>query len=331
MAFTTPQLQRMADIVNGAISDTEFASFTVTSADISPKDDVAGGGLIKWEDSNNNPLARAFNQTALNRINDQGQFFHFKSYNIALSIISNKSIQASNLLSNDKNDFAEYSEFFKRLGLFHSLIPMDYCDQLATKKYNPASKSPMDEERENIMILCFSKEGHKEKFWTSYANNDLGVCLVFRFLSYDPDQIDNYSFRDICYDDGYKFDFINHINYHLLREFGRQILIEGVTKFSKFYKRAKYEWENETRLSFHYTKVFGFDKWLDKIFPRQTDPTSGRIYINLPLEGNSTPNPFFTLTIDEVICGKNVSSAEYASLQTALTANFPNANIWQRK
>jgi hypothetical protein len=332
MAFSTVQLNRMADIVNLAIKETEFSQYVVTSTDFN-RDDNFAEGLIKWSNSNNNPITKAFNDTALNRINDKGQFFHFKSFSLARQIIADKSIQISNLLSNEKNDFAEYSEFHKRLGLFHQLIPNDYCEQLKNQKYNPASISPMDIQRENILILCFSKEGHKERFWTGYANNDTGVCLSFRFLNYDIQQILNYDFRDICYDNGYRFDFINHINYHFRKEFNRQIFIEGITKFSKFYKRGKYEWENETRLCFNYdfSTPISLGHFLNPIFPIQQEQTTGRKYINLPLKGNSTANPFFTLTIDEVICGKNISDTDYGILQTELAKNFPDARIWQRK
>lgn len=331
MPFTTAQMTRMADIVNEAVSASEFPNFTVTHNDFDPNDNYMGGGLIKWQDSNNNPVTKAFNLTALNRITDKGQFFHFKSLNIAQLIISNKSVQVSNLLSNQANDFAEYSEFYKRLGLFHQLLPEDYCQQKQTNTFNPASKSPMDKERENILIICFAKEGHKERFWKDYADNDTGVCLVFRLLNFDPKFADLYNFRDVSYDNGYRFDFINHINYHFIKEFGRQLFVEGITKFSKFYKRGKYEWENEARLAFHYNFDFGgYGNELEKVFPLQTDPSSKRKFINLPLQGNATPNPYFTLTIDEVICGKNVSTADFTTIQTALATNFPTATIWQR-
>ncbi|MEI7422133.1 MAG: hypothetical protein WCK18_08560, partial [Prolixibacteraceae bacterium] len=147
-------------------------------------------------------------------------------------------------------------------------------------------------------------------------------CLQYAYL---------YDFRDVSYDNGYRFDFINHINYHFIKEFDRQLLIEGITKFSKFYKRGKYEWENESRLAFHYNFDFaGYGHELQKKFPIQTDPSTQRKYIDLPLQGNSTPNPFFTLSIDEVICGKNVLPVDFSSIQTVLSTNFPNAKIWQR-
>jgi len=331
MAFTTIQMTRMADIVNQAMSQTEFSNFQVTHNDFDPDDNFMGGGLIKWNSSNNNPVSKVFNITALNRINDQGQFFHFKSKNIAIQIISNKSIQVSNLLSNQENDFAEYSEFYKRLGLYHQLMPKDYCAQKKSNTFNPASKSEMDIERENILILCFAKEGHKEMFWKDYADNDKGVSLVFRFLDFDVNNSLLYNFRDVVYDDGYNFDFINQINYNFLKEFGRQLFVEGITKFSKFYKRGKYKWENETRLAFHYNFDFGgYGNDLQKIFPLQTDNTTGRKYIDLPLKGNAKKNPFFTLTIDEVICGKNINSTDFISIKNALTTNFPDAKIWQR-
>ena len=237
MTYTTRHLTRMAEIVNEAISETEFSDFTVSSTDFDPNEHFMGIGLIQWADSNNNPITKAFNQTAQNRITDKGQFFHFKSFDIANLIISNQSVQVSNLLSNQANDFAEYSEFYKRLGLFHQIIPKDYCSQIQTQTFNPASRSPMDEDRENILILCFSKEGHKERFWKDYASDDTGVCLVFRLLNFSPTYAEQYDFRDICYDYGFRFDFINHINYHFIKEFGKQIFVNGGSKFSKFYKR----------------------------------------------------------------------------------------------
>jgi hypothetical protein len=333
MSFTKNQLSRMAEIVNEAISETEFSSFTVTSDDFDPIDNFFGGGLVKWADSNLNPVTKAFNETAQNRIADKGQFFHFKSTRIALDIISNRCIQVSNLLSNDKNDFSEYSEFFKRLGLFHKLIPNDYCQQLNTKHFNPASKSQMDELRDNIMILCFTKEAHNEKFWKCYAKNDTGVCISFRFLNFDQNKLLYFDFRDVCYDDGYRFDFINHINYHFRKEFDRQLVVEGITKFSKFYKRGKYDWENEARLCFHYdfTSSSKLGDYLSKNFPIEKEPGTNRKYIKLPLKGNDIQNPLFTLTVDEVICGKNVSATCFENLYAALTENFPDATIWQRK
>ncbi len=78
MPFTTAQLTRMAEIVNEAISTSEFPTFTVSNNDFDPNDTFFGGGFIKWKDSNNNPVTKAFNLTAINRITDTGQFYHFK-------------------------------------------------------------------------------------------------------------------------------------------------------------------------------------------------------------------------------------------------------------
>lgn len=83
---------------------------------------------------------------------------------------------------------------------------------------------------------------------------------------------------------------------------------------------------------FHYNFDFGgYGNNLNKVFPLQIDTTKQRKYINLPLQGNATPNPYFTLTIDEVICGNNVSPADFATIHTTLAANFPTAKLWQRK
>ncbi len=338
MPFNFEQRQKIADIINTALSPTEFSDLVATRDDISPQDNFGGLPLIKWVDSNDNPITKIFDQSTHNRIFDRGQFFHFKSFERGKLILRNKSIQISNLLSNEENDFAEYSEFFKRIGLFYQLLPKDYCKFGTQGKFSLSSKSIIDEARGNIMILCFTKDGHNELFWKNYADDDKGICLVLRFTQLASYRIHLYTFRDVCYDDGYQFDFINDINYHLAKSFGRQLFLEGCSKFSKFYKRGKYSWENESRLVLDYDfSLLGYGHELNKLSPIQEDVAKGRKYIEMPLiakEGDNIlfdENPFFTLIIDEVVCGRKVTLDQYEELETIIKAKFPHTRIWQRK
>jgi hypothetical protein len=319
----------MAEIFNLAISKSDFSSFTAQADDFDPQPNLAG--MISFHADNTNPITSIFNQSSPNRIVDKGQFFHFKSTKISKLILKNKAVQVSDLLSNDANDFAEYSEFFKRLGLFNNLMPEDALQQKQQGVYNPASPSKMDKERKSLLILCFTKNSHEERFWKQYVDDDHGVCFGLRVRDYNPDNLPLYSFRDVCYDEGYKFDFLNHINYHYAREFGTHLLPGGLAKFAKFYKRGKYAWEDETRLTFHYDfDTFGYGRALNNIFPLQTDQSTGRNYINLPLQGSSIENPLFTLTLDEVICGKNISEDDYQEIKSLVADNFPSAYLWKR-
>ncbi|SDJ48075.1 Protein of unknown function [Pedobacter sp. ok626] len=289
-------------------------------------------GLINFSDVST--MRRIFDKISRNRIRDFGQFHHFKGVKYAKQIIQEKSIQISDLFSNDANDFAEYTEFYKRLGLFHLLIPTDYADQKKTGNgtVDWTSPTPSDLDRKRIFVLCFTQDNHNERFWANYAKDDTGVALGFRFSNFNQDKSGLYDFRDVFYDKGYAFDFYNQINYRLKKEFKRQMFITDVVMFSKFYKRGHYNWENETRLCFDYDEVPILNKGvlLSELFPMSTDESSGRNYINLPLKGSETINPLFDLEITELVCGSKVSEQDYQDLKSLLNVNFPDAKIWRR-
>ena len=327
MAFTIAQRTRMAEIFNEAVAKSQFKDIRVTADDFDPYD-CLGDELIKFE-SGNNPIINLFNKLAQQRQVDQGQFFHFKDVAIAKLIIEHQSVQVSNLFSNHANDFAEYTEFFQRLGIIHQLIPSTYVMNQAT--INSRKDRPIDKDRQNIMILCMSKEGHKERFWEQYAKKDTGVCLVFRFtdLVTDGGAVHSWDLRDVDYDEGYQFDFLNEVNHRLSVEFNRILFIEGISKFARFYKRGHYSWENETRLAFDFDASSPASGFLKARFDIET-AADNRKYITLPLKGNSKVNPLFTLDIDEVILGYHVSKADCDEIEALLAIKFPNAKIWQR-
>ncbi len=341
-AFNPKELTRIAEIINNAIAGSEFSSFGVSEAEIDRMDLFGHLGLLQFADPETNPITKIYKELAVQRYGDFGQFYHFKSVPIALDIIRSQSIQVSNLLSNQANDYAEYEEYFRRYGPLHKLIPKDRQsiskDDGDGNEYSVvnANGRPIDEERENIFILCFTKDSRNVRFWKEYVNDDTGLCFAFRFLSFNKDMFRFYDFRDVAYDvDGYRLDFINYINYHLGKEFDRQLLTWGLSRFAKFYKRGKYAWENESRLAFDFPYIQNsFKTDPNKLLPVHTDPKTGRRFVNLTLlnEWDNTKevtktNPFFLLTIDEVIVGKNVSDSDYLLLEQELRTHFPHAII----
>jgi hypothetical protein len=317
MNFTRTNREKMAKIFNEAISETEFSHHIVSWEDFSP---VPTGNLITFN-PDKDPFGKMLGRIAPSRIIDKGQFFHFKNFNIAKNIISKKTIQVSNLFSNHQNDFAEYSEFFQRLGLIKNLIPKDFYER--PENVTSRSNRPIDDDRDNMMILCFSKEGHKERFWKEYAKEDTGVCLVFRFLSFTEEAHHTYDFRDVAYDHGYRFEFLNKINHLFSQDFQKLLFVDGITRFARCYKRGQYEWENETRLIFDYGG--DYKDYLPTLFPVQQDGM--RKYIEIPLGKND----LFELIIDEVIVGKNVPDKDFDELKRLLSTEFPSAFIWKRE
>ncbi len=316
-----------AKIINNAFAS---ANFDLTIPQVTWQDILDRPGYITFQ--GNNPFDFIFGHLARGRIYDYGQFTHFKSLDIAISIINSKSIQISNLKSNQENDYSEFTEFLRRMEFYHHLLPQNYCQQVASKTFNPGVPSAADIDRENIFILCFAQDCHNDKFWLNYSNDDRGVAINFKFRFYHPDHLAKYDFRDVYYDNGYDFDFVTFINYYFKQKFSRVLLPGGFVKFARFYKRAKYNWEHETRLSFHFdpTMPFGLGTAFVNDFPIHTDPVSGRKFLNIPLSGNPLGNPYFDLDIVEVVCGRNVTSADYIRLQTALNASYPKANLWKR-
>jgi hypothetical protein len=326
MAYSLIQRGRMADIFNDAIKSSLLNDISVTATDFDPDEGFLGVPLIKFLDGKD-PIPKLFARLAQNRQVDKGQFYHFKSVKIALSILQHRALQVSNLFSNRDNDFAEYTELFQRMGLLHQLIPTTYLADQTT--INSRRDRPIDEDRDEVLILCLTKEGHKEKFWKEYANNDTGVCLVLRFEDFVRPAAHTYDFRDVYYDKGYDFEFINKVNHHFSQEFGRLLFIDGLTKFARCYKRNRYNWENETRLVFDYHKSATSQEFLRKTFKLEVD--GDRKYITLPLKGSTPNNPLFTITIDELIVGQQVSSSDFDDLKKILHAGYPQARIWQRE
>jgi hypothetical protein len=334
MAMTLKDTTRIAEIINHALNkcDWEFKG-TVSPSDIRSDHYWKAKELIDFEEGKC-PFDAIFNKLSKNRFKDYGQFNHYKSCDLALKIIVEKSIQVSNLASNDNNDFSEYSEFYKRIGLLYQLLPKDYRLTPEGEMMDPGAVTPADQVRKEIFILCLTQDNHNERFWREYASNDSGVAIGFRFSHFDPN-LNNalcYDLRDVYYDEGYSVDFINEINYHIRKEFKKIAFSGGITTFSKFYKRDKYRWENETRLCFDYDKetVFGKGHTLEQHFPIEHDIKTGRTYIDLPLKGNAKKNPFFELEITEVVCGKYVSDPEFEALKMALKASYFEAKIWRR-
>lgn len=326
-SFTKKDLERIAEIINSHIPKEQLNCLVppVTAENVME----AKTGTIDF--IGYDPIKTLFRLLAKDRYADLGQFHHFKSFSVALDIIKSKSIQVSNLVANQENDFAEFSEFYKRVGLYKGFIPLDYPEQLKKGAFNANALCQLDLTRENTFILCLTQDNHNEKFWHKYGRNDTGIAIGLRFSEFREDQKRQYNFRDVFYDSGYSLDFLNQINYDLKREFGSMLYFSDLHKFTPFYKRGKYSWENETRLSFMYKhENYNLGVTLDSVFPIQTDQHTMRKYICLPIDNPDMPNPLFKLTIDEVVCGSKVTDTQFQELKKQLLLNFPKSLIWKR-
>lgn len=230
--------------------------------------------------------------------------YHYKGLNIAKNILKSKSIQISNLTSNEYNDYAECSEYLKKIEAYHPLV----------------NNEILDDSRNNLLILCFT-EKQSDSMWKNYG--DKGVCFKIKISMSQQNTNETYPmFRQVYYDSGNKFDFISELNYFLYKKY-RLRLSDGLsTRHALFFKREKYQEECEWRLAFNCIQsnktFYGFP--IDCSFNSvntlyfqniQTDE-NGRKYSTLEFGKNY---PLFTMNIEEVIVNDKVSQKDFEELK----------------
>jgi hypothetical protein len=332
--MTMTDLKEVADIINKVIDATPHlkGQINVQYQDFSYLDGT--GKIIYWAEervTNGNSTDVTlnakdkfkiyFDNVALSRKFDYGQFYHMLKFDYALATLQKKEIQLSALSYLWDNDPAEQTEFLRRHGLLKNIID-----------------NKIDEIKNKVFIFCFSDSFRAENAWKLYGQNETGIALGFRFIEYSVDQAhtDLYQLKDIVYDSGYDFDFINEIQFRLKKKFDRQLLFGGLSNISKFYKRAKYTWEREARLCFDYQAnedyaetfqklghPFPDEINLEKFFPKQYDTTTDRHFIKVPFS-----NKLFKLKVSEIICGKNITDTQIAQLKSQADND---TIIWRRQ
>jgi hypothetical protein len=256
------------------------------------------------------------------RIGDNSVMYHLLRFEHAVKIFETKEIQLSALSYLWENDPLEYSEFFRRTGLYHFL----HNDEIFKIK-------------DNVFVFCFSDSCRNEESWKLYGQNETGVALGFTFNNFSDNPIheDLYLLKDVTYDNGYDFDFIIELQERLYCKYRKRLYFEGVSTFGKFYKRKKFDFEREIRLCIDfqtnrdYKEIYEqlglhmpTEKDLDHYFKVEYNEASKRHFIRIPFK-----NDLFNLKISELIIGKNVDYENVEHLKY-LTKDQP-INIWKRK
>ncbi len=289
--YTYRQRQRMAEIVNCNLKGSEFERVVGTLCPDDFSDSDFGTFIVMKSKYIDVPdtLLNAFSSTARDRRQDDIRFYHFLKYGYALKAVKEKALQFTAMKYFDGNDHAEYSEFLRRCG---------YC------------KDGVDGDKRKLFVSCLTNTSESERFWCEYADGDKGVCLCLRLSKVNAKNAEYWDMRDVVYDNGQRFSFIRKIRDAFRREFDRELYIEGVDKFARFYKRQKYEWEKETRITLDYRCHHD----LATLFPiYETNDDQSQVireFIVVPFK-----NELYTLTLDEVLCGSNVSDFEMEDLR----------------
>lgn len=280
---------------------------------------MSGHQLISFIYKEDNPITQFLLQT-IPTADLTVTYFRCMKTEHAIQSLYNKSFRMSNIIANNSNDYAEFSEFFKRMGLFGSLIPEQFCNMRCKSNgiycHNslPNRKPKIDSMKDNSFILCFSKD-ITDKMWDNYCDGHRGVIFEVEIskncLSTEIGGI--VDFRDVFYDSGYDLEFINEIQNELKIRFGRELFIEGITRFSYFYKRVRYKEEHETRIVLQNPTGYAIN-----------NSPYGQ-YIEYPI-GSQSEFPY-CITVKTVHLGKNVPQKDKTEIQKILYANPIGANI----
>lgn len=270
---------QIAGIISAAIKKSIFAERITpfTYVDIHPDNTQPMIHLAVDKDHIN----ELFESLSKDHRDESFAFYTFKKIDVAESIINSKKIQLTSLSSLSAIDCFEYIELMKRIDV--------YSDERKDIFYGYQNE---------LFVLCFTSTPRNKKYWEERDTdklNEIPVCLSFRFTF--KEKIELVQFCDIYYDDGYDFDFINEINFYLFRSFSKRLNLGGIHFFSKFYKRNKFAWEEETRLCINNEMEKVDPQFKDgSLYQIKNDPLSTRAYAEMNFS-----NSVFTCEVDEII------------------------------
>ncbi len=287
-----------------------------------------------WIQEDKNPIARVLKDRSP-QVCDGDILYRFMKSDYAIGALQEKAFRMYNLESQSLNDYAEFTEFYKRVGLLGYLMPEEYCRKMCSTKKNMTeirrhnenpiycdigrpNKSPQSDRVRNLgHILCFTRN-LEDRFWLEYADSDDGVCFEIQVLtnsSFGPSQNERIGFNRVSYDSGYDFDFISEINFRLRQYCMKEVMINGLFRFSFFYKRDRYSWEKETRLLIYN--------------PNQLERFDDS-YIKYPIHVPNGSIPY-TIRIRKVHIGRNVPKDKVSQITDLANAIDSSITVEIRK
>jgi hypothetical protein len=273
-------------------------------------------------------LQNVYKSLSADRLQDQGVFYWFKPYERAVEIINENRVHLLSLEKQDLNDHSEALEFVQRYEYF------PYSDRYY-KNNVIMGKDKFGG------IACFTKNFRNQRFWNDYAKSDMGIAFGVRFYFKNDPFFQGYqpfTLRDVFYDTGYDLDFLNELRYLIFRKYDviLSTIPNEINWMRYHYKRDKYRWENETRLSFdweeysHISGLFIKEDGLN-IFERMETHGIETHWIDKSRPDFLTKihfdNPFFKLEINEIICGANVTDYQIDELRKLTNGEV---HVWRR-
>lgn len=166
--------------------------------------------------------------------------FRYLSANRTISALQTGCLNACNMASQFENDFAEASEFYKRMEIYKPLVTNS----------NTSSGAEIEDIRDQVHILCFSKECN-DYLWDKYGENK-GCCLSVR-ITYQPNFFSR--FAEVLYGADDLFDKCNLVQAMVKKKLNKVLFLPSLSYFAWLYKRRSYELEKEVRFVFRPDKL----------------------------------------------------------------------------
>jgi hypothetical protein len=272
--------RKISEIVNQNIQEftANDESIKFQCSDFSVSEDVklhylsrSGSGIEKF--------SKIFNAKAESMKDvDSHSYFHYKKFEFAYDFIDKEYITLSALSNYKDSDIKEYEHFFEIVNI-------------------GTSKSYIEEKKDGFYIFCLTEDSKTERFWEEYADYYKGLCIEMEITDEDKSKSELFDLRKVCYDNGLGFHFFAQMQKELLDKTGKYLVIDGIAKFGAFYKREKYNWENETRLFMNWN---WYEKQL-KDSKIEYMPRTTKKFLKVPFD-----NDLFIIKVKSITIGKHL-------------------------
>jgi hypothetical protein len=325
-----------AEIINGYLTNNGFGDIHVTPEELDHPGALEAYGMIWPGEPFNDFCVKLFRNLSEDHSEKRDfTLFHFKDADTGLKIIESQILQASHLPHQSENDAQEFRYFMEQMG--HALANPDLqIPEEMTEAFGEFQS--IDQMREDVYILCFTKTDSKEKFWEQYANWHTGICFQFRYSSTGNRMIDgqffeSYSLRDMIYDNdnNNRFKFFDEMSRELEVRVGYKLMITEVPRFAVYYKRSPYNWEDEIRLGIDIAYLNA--RHVQHGITHKLSPDGKRKFIPIPIKGNELFFGYefpFELELVRIQCGKEMTDEMYEKVKELTNRKFPGIEVMRR-
>jgi hypothetical protein len=267
-------------------------------------------GVLRKDD----PFEKLLKRVSTDRRRERRLFFHFRTPEIAESILKSYYLHMSHLAC--QKDDKEFEEFYERTGIWSpksgfKFFPVDENGEQI------AIMSP-GRIKETIFNLSLTRELGNPRFWKDYADDGRGCALILEvvYVSHEEDNRHFYELRDVCYDPGDTFNFIPNSQQELIDEIGLRLNLSRAPILASYTKRQSlYDWELESRVIIDYQYInMGYKENPDLHFGCIEGGSAtglGRQYLLMPIVALPFANErHFKIRLRGILWGPNSSALQ---------------------